>query len=245
MNKSVEQVKPFWNYYGGKYRIAPKYPKPRYKTIIEPFAGAAGYSCRYPDREVLLVEKYEAIVHVWDYLIGVSSEEILRIPPVEHVDDLPGWVPEGARLLVGFCMGAGRAQPGKRLSAGQARNLKTGRRYHGWTVDRIERTARDVMKIKHWQIRQGSYEDSPVREDATYFVDPPYVSGGHVYAHSEIDYSKLGAWCKGLPGQVIVCENTNATWLPFCKFVRARSYGKKPSSEEVIWYREGRSPNAR
>jgi hypothetical protein len=32
-------LRPFWRYYGGKWRAAPRYPAPRYDTIIEPFAG--------------------------------------------------------------------------------------------------------------------------------------------------------------------------------------------------------------
>lgn len=47
----MNKLKPFFTYFGGKYRIAPRYPKPQYNTIIEPFAGSAGYSLRYPERE--------------------------------------------------------------------------------------------------------------------------------------------------------------------------------------------------
>jgi hypothetical protein len=34
-------LRPFWRYYGGKWRAAPRYPRPTHDTIIEPFAGAA------------------------------------------------------------------------------------------------------------------------------------------------------------------------------------------------------------
>ena len=37
---------PFWAYYGGKWRSAPRYPAPVHGRIIEPFAGAAGYAMR-------------------------------------------------------------------------------------------------------------------------------------------------------------------------------------------------------
>ena len=84
---------PFWCYYGGKFRAAPRYPKPAYGTIIEPFAGAAGYALRYPDLEVILVERYAVVAEMWRYLIGTTPEDVRRIPTVEHVDDLPGWVP--------------------------------------------------------------------------------------------------------------------------------------------------------
>ena len=52
----MTSLRPFWAYYGGKWRAAPRYPRPMHDTIIEPFAGAAGYSLRYPDRNVVLVE---------------------------------------------------------------------------------------------------------------------------------------------------------------------------------------------
>lgn len=32
-------LKPFWRYYGGKWRAAPSYPAPLHNTIVEPFAG--------------------------------------------------------------------------------------------------------------------------------------------------------------------------------------------------------------
>ena len=82
-------LKPFWQYYGGKWRAAPRYPAPRFDTIVEPFAGAAGYSCRYPDRKVVLVDKYPVIAGMWRYLIRVSAAEVRRIPEVDSVNDLP------------------------------------------------------------------------------------------------------------------------------------------------------------
>ena len=73
-------LKPFWRYYGGKYRAAPRYPTPRHDTIVEPFAGAAGYSLRHFERKIVLVEKYAVLAEMWRYLIGASSAEVLRIP---------------------------------------------------------------------------------------------------------------------------------------------------------------------
>ena len=43
----VTRLRPFFCYYGGKWRAAPKYPPPEHDTIVEPFAGAAGYATRY------------------------------------------------------------------------------------------------------------------------------------------------------------------------------------------------------
>src|SRR5689334_5925034 len=91
---TATSLKPFWRYYGGKWRAAPRYPTPLHDTIVEPFAGAAGYSLRYPDRRVILVDAYPVIAGMWRYLIRVSADEIRRIPEVEHVDALPSWVPQ-------------------------------------------------------------------------------------------------------------------------------------------------------
>ena len=45
-------------YYGAKHELARKYPRPRYPLIIEPFAGAAGYSCHWAHRgtNVMLID---------------------------------------------------------------------------------------------------------------------------------------------------------------------------------------------
>lgn len=40
-------LKPFFTFYGGKWRAAPHYAPPEFATIVEPFAGAAGYSVRH------------------------------------------------------------------------------------------------------------------------------------------------------------------------------------------------------
>lgn len=37
----------FFSYFGGKYMRSTHYPSPNYDIVIEPFAGAAGYSTRY------------------------------------------------------------------------------------------------------------------------------------------------------------------------------------------------------
>src|SRR5208337_3940382 len=123
---------PFWRYYGGKFRAAPRYPKPIYRTIVEPFAGAAGYALRYPDYDVILVERYAVLAEMWRFLIGTTPEEVRRIPTVEHVDDLPRWVPDGARSLVGFAMNAATVSPCKQLSAGRKKLTAMGYRCEGW-----------------------------------------------------------------------------------------------------------------
>ncbi|CAB4162578.1 hypothetical protein UFOVP786_75 [uncultured Caudovirales phage] len=227
-------IRPFWRYYGGKWRAAPRYPAPLYDTIIEPFAGSAGYSLRYPDRKILLIEKYPVIAEMWRYLIAVKESELLSIPEVESVNGLPPWVPLGARYLVGFCLGDASATPRKTLSAGM-RWMQTRGQTNGWTEQRKLNIAENLSRIRHWAVIEGDYSDAP-DIPATWFIDPPYCGPpGRHYKHADVDYSRLGGWCETRPGQVIVCENAGATWLPFRHFAMLKAGLNGKGSAEVIW----------
>lgn len=227
---SAEGLRTFWSYFGAKWRAAPLYPYPAHGTIIEPFAGAAGYSLRYFNRNVILIERYHKVAEIWRYLIGASGAEIRSIPIVDHVDDLPAWLPNGARWLVGFRITSAATSPRKTATARST-----------WTEETRDRIAFQVDYIRHWQIIEGSWSAAPYVE-ATWFVDPPYQVEGKHYIHkaSDLDFGRLAQGCCAMPGQVIVCENEGANWLPFVPFAElgsARSdLGKV--SKEVIWYKE-------
>jgi hypothetical protein len=47
---------PFFTFFGGKWRSYLKYPPPIYDNLFEPFAGSAGYSLRYYNKKVMLVD---------------------------------------------------------------------------------------------------------------------------------------------------------------------------------------------
>jgi|SRR5882757_6285695 len=231
-------LRPFWRYYGAKWRIAPRYPKPRHDTIIEPFAGAAGYSLRYPERQVILVEKYHVIAEIWRWLIGADPAEIRAIPEVDAVADLPEWVPQGARWLVGFTMGQARMRPALNTSAGLFKRRRTGTRWvEGWTAATRERVADQVTKIRHWRVIEGDYTTAP-GVSATWFVDGPYCGKpGAAYVHGSqtIDYPALARWCLTRHGQTIVCEAATASWLPFVPFGEVRSMSGAAYREAIWW----------
>lgn len=101
----------------------------------------------------------------------------------------------------------------------------------------INRIAQQLWKIKHWEIRSASFEEIE-NQKATWFIDPPYQFGGHAYKCSNkyIDYSFLKTWCLSRAGQIIVCENSKATWMDFNHMVNQNCYSGL--QKEVIWTNE-------
>lgn len=234
-----KKLRPFISYYGGKYRAAPKYPPPKYGKIKESHAGSAGYSVRYPDRMVELYDVNPKVVGTWEYLIKASQREILALPDLaegQTVNDLA--ICQEAKWLIGWWLNKGAAGPRNRPSAWM-RNGVNATSYWG---QKIRNTlACQVAAIRHWKVFLSSYENIP-NEDATWFVDPPYNNhAGSLYPFSDIDYDHLGQWCKARHGQVIVCENEGASWLPFRPFMLAQSNPSKRGngkSAEAIWTNE-------
>jgi hypothetical protein len=109
-------VKPFFPFYGGKHRLARRLGKPRCAHVIEPFAGSAGFSTFWEPPNVTLVELDPVIISVWEYLQGASAHDIERLPSrVIHVDDLPSWVSQQERWLIGFWLNHGLSRPGRSL----------------------------------------------------------------------------------------------------------------------------------
>jgi hypothetical protein len=110
-------------------------------------------------------------------------------------------------------------------------------------VGRRALLAEQVARIKHWTAHEVSYENLPVAQhpDATWFVDPPYQgSDGTHYSqdNSSLNFTHLGDWCRSLPGQVIVCENTGADWLPFEHLAYGKAGLNRPgwlSSAQALW----------
>lgn len=231
---------PLFSYFGAKWSLAPRYPGPLHRTIVEPFAGSACYALRHAERDVLLVERDPYVAGVWRYLLGATEREILALPdiaPGTTVDEYD--IPQEARWFVGFWLNAATVHPCKSPSKWALHATDRSQLYWGSRVR--ARVARALRSIRHWRIIEGDYTEAP-DVVATWFVDPPYQGAGKAYRQSAraIDFGALGAWCMSRRGQTIVCENIGADWLPFRPFAaikgaRDRSTRPGKKSTEALW----------
>jgi site-specific DNA-adenine methylase len=225
-----------FSYYGSKSKIVDYYPPPKHKKIIEPFAGSARYSLKYWQNDVLLVDKYEVIYNVWKYIQTASKKDILSLPSPDYGDTLVNYdLSDIERNFLGFLTGQGFSKPQNSVT----KFATLHERGDGRISTKLKYIANNKFKIKHWDIKLGSYDEIENKE-ATWFIDPPYQFGGEHYVENtkNIDFAKLAKWCKTRNGQVIVCENSKADWLPFKEMTKRcdnLSNAHKKRTVEVIW----------
>lgn len=139
-----------------------------------------------------------------------------------------------------------RGRPYEHPVAGKSRQI-TDRMVKDWGMIR-SRVARMLPLIKKWEISCAGYEEAPDIK-ATWFIDPPYKphllpgrhTGGYHYFSQPLDYDSLSTWCKDRHGQVIVCEQSPADWLPFQPFRKQRNgvgAGTPATRQELMYYQE-------
>lgn len=227
-------MRPFFPFYGSKYRLARHYPAPS-GVVVEPFAGSACYATWTGAERAILVDADPNIAAVWHYLLSASAEDIESLPEIhgegESVDDHD--LSDGAKALIGFWLTKG-AQPVRRRGA-YAANDKW--RHLFWRPQIKERISSQLDRIAQWQFIQGDFTRSPRIEDATYFIDPPYQQAGKYYRVKFDRFDELADWSRDLPGRAIVCEGEGATWLPFSPMGDFKTFATG-SSPEVVWLNE-------
>ena len=221
-------MKPFFSYFGTKYTLAPFYGKPRFSTIIDPFAGSAAFSCYWEPRRAILADKSEKVAMAWDFILRVTESEMLSLPLLEAGEDLRDHSelsPE-ARAFIGFNATQASDHPC---------NIRPRDGWSFWTSEKRAMVASQLYKVKDWKFIYGNYKKVPMLP-ATYFLDPPYQCITNVYGEESfrnnygagaMDYFSLAIWASCLPGDVTVAENVHADWLPF------QSFQKRVSSLKV------------
>ena len=200
------------SYYGGKGMLAHKYPKPRYKTIIEPFAGGAAYSLRYYNHDVILCDTNKNTCAVWDYIINTDANTDIIPDSVDPGYDISVLIDKshhsGLSWLLRMACNLG--------TGGTDKKTKTVTHFAAkhWRRNTITKIKHWNERISHWTIINCSY-DQMDNIDGAWFIDPPYQHQGMLYKNSIINYKHLSDWSLRRRGQVIVFEMEGAKWLPF------------------------------
>jgi hypothetical protein len=151
-------------------------------------------------------------------------KDILSLPNVENgefIGDKYKWLCDEERWLMGFSIN--NASPIPKHTAGRMN-------FNSWNRDKV-RIANDLYKIRHWNFVLGDYKCLNNLQ-ATWYVDPPYQFQ-KLYKHNNVNYSELSEWCVSRKGQVIVCENSRATWMEFKPLTEL--FGQRTKTLEMIW----------
>ena len=215
-----------FSFYGSKKRIADLYPPLKYDVIIEPFAGAAAYSCLYPERHVRLYDVDPRIIRCWEYLIAATKDDILALPmfgPGQQLDRLN--LTAGEFIFLGYMISASTRNP-----------KKTATEKSNWSIFSRSRIAAAVEKIKHWTAEVSDFRKITEAAPVTWFIDPPYEDKGKWYDHrlTDSDYRLLASRVRmDWHGQRIVCEDVNASWLPFSPLVTVGGQSNNLTTEGI------------
>ena len=228
---------PLFKCFGSKWLSSKRLPAPVHDTIVEPFAGGAGYSLRHYSKSVVLYEINSQVRELWQWLITTSESSIREMP-------------------VGIPVGTDIRTLG--LSYGQTLLMKNWQRTNNvgncwtvspwgnstgqWTENCRARVAEESQLIKHWKIGEGGWENAfEHHTPATYLVDPPYQFN-YNYRTPPIDYEKLALACLSRVGQVVVCEARHPKtgeipkWLPFLDWEKRVTSRRGPTgySKELL-----------
>jgi len=225
-----ERVGPFFKQFGSKWSAAKLYPEPEWSSIIEPFAGGAGYACLYPTKNVVLYDTDENLSALWRWLIKEATPGLIRAIPLhtqEGTDIRTMNLLPGQQLLLKHWQRTNNVGNCWTISA-------WGNMPGQFTESTRSRLADQIGAIKHWSFAQPDYSKS-----ATWFFDPPYQSN-YAYRQPLIDFSALAILVKSLYGQVIVCEGGESpNWLPFkplaTRVTSRRTASNNHHCKEWIW----------
>lgn len=206
-------------YFGRKGRLAPHYPTPEFDLVIEPFAGSMAYTLHHRPKRAIGIDIDPQVVKVWNRVCKLTPAKLLNYPEPSI----------GDRTADRFAMMAAGSHGTTRASD------------YLWT-ERMQRDLRKQKKLAARSVeyarscidyRLGDYHEAPDIE-ATWFIDPPYQRVHRGYERWNLDYDELAEWCKTRRGQVIVCEQDGADWLPFEPLQEIRGTTNKQTTE-MAW----------
>ncbi len=235
-----------FSFYGAKSKILAFYPSPKHDMIIEPFAGGASYSLRHgAGREVWINDLDPKVFAMWTFIRDDLPAWLDRIPARVAVGErVSGLLHEMPLGLVSLLQSeANQGTQGAKGVHDQVTSMGAKcwprikdklawahERCQGWIITNL---AYNYIHAEAVGARAGA---------ATWFIDPPYDNtAGRRYRQQVVDYNALRDFCLTRRGQVIVCENMGAGWLPFQPVVNRRgirSRYQKSTAQEGIWVGE-------
>lgn len=226
-------------YYGAKHGLASKYPRPRHRVIVEPFAGSAAYSVHHAANidHAILIDADARLVELWHEIQGMTEADV----------DLIGKQLEQARFTHPLLAAMAGSTTMLAVLAGKDRAV-TPRMLKDWPCVR-SRIIRALPHVKTWDVTHGTYADA-LNVEATWFIDPPYMQqgtmagAGYAYSDESINFDHLARWSRSRNGFVMVCEQSPAAWLPFHPFAsQANGAGTGTvARQEVIWRSDMEQP---
>ena len=237
------KIGPLFKWFGSKWQSAKRYPPPQHDTIVEPFAGGAGYSLNYCDRQVKLAEADPNLLHLWSWLIHEARQQ--------DVLDIPIDLPVGADIsALGLCLGQQMLLKHwqRTNNVGDCWTVSPwGNKPGQWTASTRSRVAEEIQAIRHWSIGFGW---PMLWGAATWFIDPPYQYNYRyrrdlpTFAHEDL---AVGVRALPVSAQIIVCEaackktGRIPDYLPFVASHRSVTSRRKSTqahhSNEVIYVR--------
>lgn len=233
---------PLFKWFGSKWTSSKHYPIPERDTVIEPFAGGAGYSLRHFKHNVILAESDQHIRKLWQWLIEEATEKAIleipiNIPEGTDIRDLN--MSDGQNLLIKSWQ--------RTNNVGSCWTISSwGNKPGQWTENTRARVAEEFHNIKHWKVCDDAFQLMNSDVEATWFVDPPYQMN-YQYRSKPIDYTNLATQVNKLNGQIIVCEaectktGKLPDWLEFKPFRNTVTSRRKSTnnhhSKELIYTR--------
>lgn len=194
---------PLFKWFGSKWLSSKTLPFPKYDTIIEPFAGGAGYSLRHCSKRVILYEKNDHLIKLWNWLIHCATDR--------DILDIPTNIPIGTDIrLIGMSLGQELLLKNwqRTNNVGNCWTISPWGNSPGqWTENTRARVADEIQYIKHWAIADNNplYNQAYHGRQFTWFVDPPYLYN-YDYKQPMLDYGELSDNVQRVKGQIVVCE---------------------------------------
>lgn len=234
---------PLFKWFGSKWTASKHYPIPVHDTIVEPFAGSAGYALRNANKQVLIAEADIHIRSLWSWLIDEATEAKIREIPLnvsEGTDIRELGLDHGQMLLLKNWQ--------RTNNVGECWTISSwGNKPGQWTENTRSRVAEEHVFVKHWRVFDDAYAlMNEGDHERTWFIDPPYQFN-YQYKSESTDYERLAFVVNKLNGQIIVCEavcqktDQVPTWLPFVDFRRSVTSRRKAinnhHSRELIYTR--------